>query len=89
MAHGLSAELVDGESTVGGGSLPGETLPTRLIALSSVGAQHAAPLQASLRSAGVIARIKDGRVLLDLRTVLDDEALIKRLTSSQAGWRYD
>jgi hypothetical protein len=33
-----------------------------------------------LRSAGVIARIKDDRVLLDLRTVLDDLVLIERLT---------
>jgi L-seryl-tRNA(Ser) seleniumtransferase len=79
-AHQLRAELLDGESTVGGGSLPGETLQTTLIALTSIGAQHAAPLQTMLRSAGVIARIKDDRVLLDLRTVLDDLVLIERLT---------
>lgn len=83
LAHQLRAELIDGESTVGGGSLPGETLPTTLIALTSAGSQHAAPLhlQSMLRDAGVITRIKDDRVLLDLRTVLDDAALIARLTS--------
>ena len=83
-AQGLRAELVDGESTVGGGSLPGETLPTTLIALTSVGATGRSPLQMQtmLRSAGVIARINDDRVLLDLRTVLDDAMLIERLTQT-------
>jgi L-seryl-tRNA(Ser) seleniumtransferase len=64
-ARGLQVGLVDGESTVGGGSLPGEVLPTMLLEL---------PLSitaASLRSASVpvIARTGSGRVLLDLRTV--------------------
>jgi L-seryl-tRNA(Ser) seleniumtransferase len=82
LAHQVRAELIDGESTVGGGSLPGEMLPTTVIALSSAGEQHAAPLQAMLRAAGVIARIKDDRVLLDLRTVLDDAALIARISQT-------
>jgi L-seryl-tRNA(Ser) seleniumtransferase len=73
---GLSIAVVDGESTVGGGSLPGETLPTTLLALE--GAQPDA-LLAKLREAGVIARIKENRVLLDLRTVLDDDLLVERL----------
>ena len=79
-ARGLSASLAAGESTVGGGSLPGETLPTTLIALEG-GPQDAGPdvVLAELRAKSVIARIKDGRVLLDLRTVLDDEALVGRL----------
>ena len=74
--RGLSASLATGESTVGGGSLPGETLPTTLIALEGTAPDV---LLAELRARGVIARIKDGRVLLDLRTVLDDEALVGRL----------
>jgi L-seryl-tRNA(Ser) seleniumtransferase len=83
LAHQLRAELIDGESTVGGGSLPGETLPTTLIALSSDGVTRSiASLQTQLRAAGVIARIKDDRVLLDLRTVLDDAMLIERLTQT-------
>jgi L-seryl-tRNA(Ser) seleniumtransferase len=76
LATGWRAALVDGESTVGGGSLPGETLPTTLIALE--GAPPAA-LLVKLREVGVIARIKDDRVLLDLRTVLDDDDLVERL----------
>ena len=80
---GLNAELLEGESTVGGGSLPGETLPTVLIALSSPAhAPH--DVLARLRAQGIIARIKDDRVVLDLRTVLDDAALVRRLQSSES-----
>jgi L-seryl-tRNA(Ser) seleniumtransferase len=77
--NGLTAALADDESTVGGGSLPGETLPTTVIALSPVGTQGPAPLHQRLRAAGIIARIKDDRVLLDVRTVLDDMALIRAI----------
>jgi L-seryl-tRNA(Ser) seleniumtransferase len=84
LANQMCAELIEGESTVGGGSLPGETLPTTLFALTSVGTTGQSPLflQTALRNAGVIARIKDDRVLLDLRTVLDDAALIERLNQT-------
>ncbi len=66
----LAADLVEGESLVGGGSAPSAVLPTTLIALTS--RSHSADeLAARLRAAqpGVIARVEDGRVLLDLRTV--------------------
>jgi L-seryl-tRNA(Ser) seleniumtransferase len=66
---GVEAEIVDGESTVGGGSLPGETLPTKLVALT---APHPDWLAAALRAADppVVARIEEGRLVLDPRTVL-------------------
>ncbi len=76
-ARGATMAIVDALSTVGGGSLPGETLPTRALALA--GASPDA-LQTVLRGCGVIARINDNRVLLDPRTVLDDDALIRALT---------
>jgi L-seryl-tRNA(Ser) seleniumtransferase len=61
-------EVVELRSTVGGGSLPGETLPSVGVAL-----QHRSPqrLLAELRAGDpiVIGRIEDGRVVLDLRTV--------------------
>jgi L-seryl-tRNA(Ser) seleniumtransferase len=72
-ATGLDAEIIEGQSTVGGGSLPGETLPTRLIALNSPSPD--AEL-VKLRAGGVIARITGGRVVLDLRTVIDDADLL-------------
>lgn len=89
-AHGLVASIMDGESTVGGGSLPGDTLPTAVLGLrttdpsTSSGQTHrrqtADGLLDQLRNAGVIARIKDDCVLLDLRTVLDDAQLVKQLS---------
>jgi L-seryl-tRNA(Ser) seleniumtransferase len=76
-ARGFTVALVDGESTVGGGSLPGATLPTTLIALEG---SAPAALLAELRAAGVIGRINDNRVLLDLRTVLRDDDLLRALS---------
>ncbi|MCD6519981.1 MAG: L-seryl-tRNA(Sec) selenium transferase [Anaerolineae bacterium] len=73
-------ELLDGESMVGGGSLPGETLPTVLIALPS---EDATALSWRLRQSKppIVARIQEGRVVLDLRTVLprQEEFLVARL----------
>jgi L-seryl-tRNA(Ser) seleniumtransferase len=72
---GDRADVVATEATVGGGSLPGETLPSFGIALAG---RSADKLLAALRrgSPSVIGRIEGGRVILDLRTVdleLDDE----------------
>ena len=74
LANNLTAELIDGESLLGGGSAPSAVLPTRLIALTchSLSAnQFAARLRAS--DPPVIARVEEGRVLLDLRTVLPEQ----------------
>lgn len=69
---GLRAELMDGYSTVGGGSLPGEILPTRLLALPAADPDG---LAATLRAGDppVVARIEADRVVLDPRTVLPEE----------------
>ena len=65
---------------MGGGSLPGTTLPTAVLALDPPSADE---LAAELRAATppVIARISEGRVLLDPRTVLpeQDDVLLKIL----------
>ncbi len=68
----VSAEIMEGCSTVGGGSLPGETLPTKLVALGVV---HPDRLAAALRATDppVIARIEEDRLVLDPRTVLPEE----------------
>ncbi|MCC7207401.1 MAG: L-seryl-tRNA(Sec) selenium transferase, partial [Anaerolineae bacterium] len=80
----LGGSVVHGQSAVGGGSLPGETLPTALLALDP---GDATGFAARLRRADtpVIARIADGRVLLDPRTVLpgQDEALIEAALAAQ------
>ncbi|MFH1559955.1 MAG: L-seryl-tRNA(Sec) selenium transferase [Chloroflexota bacterium] len=73
---GAGAEVIRGLSTVGGGSLPTETLPTWLVALTADdipgGAQG---LARRLRQAEppVITRIEEDRILVDPRTVLPDE----------------
>jgi L-seryl-tRNA(Ser) seleniumtransferase len=84
LADGLLAEVIDGHSTVGGGSAPGSALPTRLVALSHPSAS-AADLACHLRTqpVPVIARIANGRVVLDLRTVdPGDDALVAEAIGS-------
>lgn len=75
--------VIDGESTVGGGSLPGATLPTALLALTVP--QPDAYLT-RLRDAPtpVIARIAADRVLVDPRTVFPEQeaALIETLRAA-------
>jgi L-seryl-tRNA(Ser) seleniumtransferase len=77
-ARGITATVVDGFSTIGGGSAPGSTLPTRLVALSHA-SMTAVDLERHLRTQPIpiIARIDHDRVMLDLRTVSpEDDAVI-------------
>jgi L-seryl-tRNA(Ser) seleniumtransferase len=69
---GIEAQVIEGRSTVGGGSLPGETLPTWLVAVEC---DSPDTLAARLRRSDppVIARIEDGRLVLDPRTVQTGE----------------
>jgi L-seryl-tRNA(Ser) seleniumtransferase len=68
---GGAAAVVELRSTVGGGSLPGETLPSIGVGLTAPGRTSAPRLLATLRAGSpiVIGRIEDDRVVLDLRTV--------------------
>jgi L-seryl-tRNA(Ser) seleniumtransferase len=66
---GLGVDLRDGLSTVGGGSLPGETLPTTLVVLP--GWVKAGDLRAG--RVAVIGRVQGSRVHLDPRTVFESE----------------
>jgi L-seryl-tRNA(Ser) seleniumtransferase len=70
----LEIELLDGESVIGGGAAPSSVLPTRLLALSCDG-WSADQLAAQLRQGEppIIARIEEGRVTLDLRTVFPEQ----------------
>jgi L-seryl-tRNA(Ser) seleniumtransferase len=71
---GLSAEPASAESSVGGGSLPGHPIPSLALVVRKDGVSAEALLGA-LRQAEppVIGYIRDDRVWLDLRTVLDGE----------------
>ena len=74
---GSRGSAVQGESTVGGGSLPGETLPTWLLAIDVEGLPGGATgLSRRLRNGtpSIVARVQDEKLMLDPRTVsLDDE----------------
>lgn len=75
---GFTARIKDGDSVIGGGSTPGQSLPTALVAVTH--ARHSAQrLDEQLRrnSPPVIARVEQDELLLDLRTVLEhqDEAV--------------
>jgi len=75
----LTAEVIDGESVIGGGAAPSSVLPTRLLALTAADLS-ADELSARLRKSNppIVARVEEGKVLLDLRTVFqeDDEAVV-------------
>jgi L-seryl-tRNA(Ser) seleniumtransferase len=83
-ATGGMAKVMPGETMVGGGSLPGGTLPTRLVALGGVGKKNTPQIIAErlrLREVPVIGRIEKDKLLLDPRSVLpeEDELVIKAL----------
>jgi L-seryl-tRNA(Ser) seleniumtransferase len=73
----LKLDLLDGNSLIGGGAAPSATLPTRLIAVTHA-TLSADQLSARLRATDppIIARVEEGRVLLDLRTVFPEQDLL-------------
>jgi len=86
---GKWAEVRDGESMVGGGSLPGGTLPTRLVTIHGRrGSRGINSLSRLLRNQEipVIGRVNDEMLMLDPRSVLpeDDGAVIRALHSLKA-----
>jgi len=66
----LRVEIIDGDSVVGGGAAPSAVIPTRLLAVTCAD-RSADTLAGHLRNSDppIVARVEDGRVLLDLRTV--------------------
>jgi len=87
---GALGAVVDGESVVGGGSLPGSTLPTRLVVVKgsskAKGPSLAQGLAERLRAnqPPVVARIEGDALLLDPRTVLpnEDQAVVVALRNA-------
>ena len=80
-ACGSNAEVLASKSTIGGGSLPGQDLPTMVCAIT--------PLTMSVEifteilrhnSKPIISRISEGKVILDPRTVMpEDDVLIENV----------
>ncbi len=74
---GLDAQVIETLSTVGGGSLPGETLTTRAVALA-VASPDAFLTKLRANYPPIVARIENNRVIIDPRTILphDENALL-------------
>ena len=87
-ATGIETAVTPARSAVGGGSLPGETLPSWALSVPSSSNGHGRPeaLLAALRAqpVPVIARIEDDAARLDPRTVLpeQDDALLTGLAAA-------
>ncbi|REF01064.1 L-seryl-tRNA(Sec) selenium transferase [Thermomonospora umbrina] len=75
-AHGVAADAVAGEATVGGGGAPGVVLPSAAVALPG-------EFEPALRERCVVGRLEQGRLMLDLRSVPpSDDALVARAVLS-------
>jgi L-seryl-tRNA(Ser) seleniumtransferase len=87
-APGTTITIEDETSEVGGGALPLQAIPTRVLALRPAHGS-AAEVEARLRRGRppVLVRIKGDRVLLDLRTVEtgDEAALLQALREALGG----
>ena len=83
---GIPADLVRGESVIGGGATPEQSLPTWLIAIRT---GDAVRMEQRLRAhePPVIARIENDRLVVDLRTVFreQEEQLAAALFAGFAG----
>jgi len=75
----MTVSIVSGYAMAGGGSLPGEDIPTARVCLRVNGLSTAA-LESRLRALDtpVIARIEEDQVFLDARTIMDGELPIIR-----------
>ena len=67
---GVVSSICDGFSTVGGGSLPGQTLPTKLISIEPPCAVEDFARRLRFSSPSLLGRIEDNRFLIDPRTIM-------------------
>ena len=84
-AAALGAEIVDAEAFVGGGSAPDESIPGRALAIEGRDGLLAELRSPRGASAPVVGYLKDGRLILDLRTVdpADDESLLRAVSAAR------
>jgi len=72
-AIGKSASVIDGQSMIGGGSIPGGTLHTRLVRIDCKGKAQRYADAIRRGSHSIIGRIEENGLMLDPRTVLPEE----------------
>ena len=82
-ALGECASIIEGQSMIGGGSIPGGTIPTRLVCVSFNGGIKELADKLRKGSPSIIGRVENNKLLLDPRTVLleEGEFIISRLSS--------
>jgi L-seryl-tRNA(Ser) seleniumtransferase len=85
---GENATVVPQKSVVGGGSLPGSSLPTRVVVIRIAGKGRIKDLATRLRQSDppIVARIENDTLILDPRSVLpeEEEVLLKAVRRSLA-----
>jgi L-seryl-tRNA(Ser) seleniumtransferase len=83
LGPGFRVSIEDASSQVGSGALPTEELPTKVLAVESdtVSSERVAQRFREARPP-IIGRIRDGRFLLDLRTIFDSSELIPRWSAA-------
>ena len=79
LGEGFQLTVENSTAQIGSGALPTEELPSKVIAVENEEVS-AEGIAARFRSASppILGRIRDGRFLLDLRTIFDPEDLIPR-----------
>jgi L-seryl-tRNA(Ser) seleniumtransferase len=81
-SNGAAVEVVDSDASVGGGAFPTARIPSAAVAVSGPADRIERELRAS--EPVVVARVADGRLLLDLRAIdqRDDGALARAVAEA-------
>jgi L-seryl-tRNA(Ser) seleniumtransferase len=84
---GLTAEVIKGESIVGGGSLPDQTIETCLVSIKPPRTPDEFAAGLRLATPPLLGRTQDDRFLIDVRTVLPelDDTLVRVVTDVSRG----
>ncbi len=86
-ARGLRSTVVESQTAVGGGSLPGQSLPTWALELPGRPSADEAAARLRLGDLSVVARIEEDRLLFDPRTVLpEQEGVLLNSILAMATW---
>ena len=81
---GVNVKVTDGRSIVGGGSLPDESMDTKLVVIKPSVTANEFARKLRLADTPVVGRIQDNSLLIDLRTVPPslDKKLLEVIRSS-------
>jgi L-seryl-tRNA(Ser) seleniumtransferase len=81
---GIAASILDGNSMVGGGSLPEQALPTKLVVVEPPYTVDDFTSRLRLSTPPLVGRIENGQFLIDMRTVMPplDNLLVQVIESA-------